>query len=245
MSQPPQFDRTTDDYRLHRPDFSPKLYARLRAAGIGLPGQAVLDCGAGTGLFSNPLVQASSIVTAVDVGFSLLRHAAAARVVARTEALPFESESFDVVTAAQCWHWFDRTLAPRETFRVLKPQGILAVIYQTYIPLPGTTAEQTERLILQHQPRWRHANSTGINGQVLRDVQVAGFREIESFSFDVEINFSRDAWAGFIRTTSAVGASMSAAQIAAFNQAHESLLRNAPQTFTIPHRVFAVVTKRP
>jgi ubiquinone/menaquinone biosynthesis C-methylase UbiE len=45
--------------------------------------------------------------------------------------LPFADNSFDVVTAAQCWHWFDRVQAPREILRVLRPNGSLAVVYQT------------------------------------------------------------------------------------------------------------------
>src|SRR5439155_8355217 len=138
---------------------------------------------------------------------------------------PLRDEAFDVVTAAQCWHWFDRHTAPGEILRVLKPGGRVAVIYQTYIPLPGSTPARTEQLILAHRPSWRHANSTGINGQVLRDLQISGFGEIESFSFDLEIPFTRESWRGYIRTTSAVGASMSCQQLSRFDTEHASLLR--------------------
>jgi hypothetical protein len=100
-------------------------------------------------------------------------------------------------------------------------------------------------LILRHRPGWRHANSTGINGQVLRDMQASGFVEIESFSFDVEIPFSREAWRGFIRTTSPIGASMTPEQVERFDSEHAKLLEGLPQPLVIPHRVFAAVaTKR-
>jgi hypothetical protein len=149
------------------------------------------------------------------------------------------------VTAAQCWHWLDRTQAPREIYRVLRPGGFVAGIYQTYIPLPGSVAEATEKLILQHCPNWRHTNSTGINGQLLRDLQISGFENIESFSFDVDIAFTPDAWRGYIRTTSPVGPSMSAAQLEQFDREHAEMLRTWPASPTIPHRVFAAVARRP
>jgi hypothetical protein len=149
------------------------------------------------------------------------------------------------VTVAQCWHWFDRELAPREIFRVLRPTGSVAVVYQTHIPMPGSVAEATEQLILKHRPGWRHANSTGLNGQVLRDLQACGFIGIESFSFDIKANLTREQWRGFIRTTSPVGASMSPDQIERFDREHEALLGNWPEILAIPHRVFAAVARKP
>jgi SAM-dependent methyltransferase len=197
-------------------------------------------------LFSQQLDVRGCNVVSIDASATLLAHAPVSkRIAAHAEAIPFEDESFDVVTAAQCWHWLDRVRTPREILRVLRRGGSLAVIYQTYIPLPGSVSEATESLILRHRPSWRHANSTGINGQVLRDVQIAGFVRIESFSFDLEISFSHVAWRGFIRTTSPVGASMSASQLRQFDHDHALLLRDWPPTLRVPHRVFAAIARKP
>jgi SAM-dependent methyltransferase len=244
MMPAPRFGLTAKDYLAHRPAFAPKLYDRLKTFGAGIPGQRILDLGAGTGLFSNPLRDAGATVVCADVSHELLAHTSDG-IAAAAECLPFADESFDVVCAAQCWHWFNRRLAPNEILRVLKPSGILAVIYQTYVPLPGSVAGKTEQLILKHHPNWRHANSTGINGQVLRDVQSCGFVDIESFSFDLEIGFTRENWSGFVRTTSAVGASMSPTVLSSFEAEHATLLQSIAEPFTIPHRVFAIVTRRP
>jgi SAM-dependent methyltransferase len=261
------FGRTASDYARYRIAFSPRLFERLQQMGIGWAGQKVLDLGAGTGLFGAGMRERSCVVTPVEPSIELLRRSQTpllggseeadrldenpglrstsdTGVCACAEALPFENESFDVVAVAQCWHWFDRQAAPREIFRVLKPGGLVAVIYQTYIPLPGSIAERTEQLILRHRPGWRHANSTGVNGQVLRDLQINHFSEIESFSFDIEVPFWREQWRGYIRTTSAVGASMPEEQLLLFDREHADMLKDQPEPMQIPHRIFAAVARK-
>src|SRR4051794_28580366 len=230
------FGKTAEDYARYRVPFAPRLLDRLRDFGIGMSGQKILDVGAGTGLLGAALAQHGAEVTCIDLRFELLNRSNAdgSHIAARTEALPLRDEAFDVVTAAQCWHWFDRQAAPREILRVLKPAGHIAVIYQTYVPLPGSIADRTEQLILSHRPGWRHGNSTGINGQVLRDLQISRFTEIECFSFDVEISFTRDSWRGYIRASSAVGASMSPEQLSRFDTEHASLLGDLAEPIQIP-----------
>jgi hypothetical protein len=100
-------------------------------------------------------------------------------------------------------------------------------------------------LILKYRPGWRHAGGVGINGQALKDVQVAGFEGIESFSFDAAFEYTRDAWRGFIRTCSAVGPSLSAEALSHFDAEHAAMLRGWPERFDVPHRIFAAVAMRP
>jgi SAM-dependent methyltransferase len=248
-THPIDFGVTAPDYAAHRRPFAPELYARLHQFGIGIAGQRVLDLATGTGLLARPLAQAGCRVIGVDVSLALLRHsrsldaptAGTFYAAARAERLPFASDSFDAVVAGQCWHWFDRTTAPAEIRRVLVPVGKVAAVYQTHIPLPGSVAEATEQLILCHRPSWRHANSTGINGQVLRDLQSHGFTSIESFSFDITEPFTREDWRGLVRTWSAVGASLPAQSLADFDREHAALLAHWPEPLLIPHRVFAAV----
>jgi len=239
------FGKSANDYQAYRPEFASRLFTRLHEMGIGLPAQRILEIGAGTGLLGRPLIAGGSSVIECDTSQLLLQQCTGHRVAARAEELPFPAESFDAVTAAQCWHWFDRIAAPREIHRVLKPQGRIAIIYQTYLPLPGNVAAASEQIILRHRPGWRHAGGVGINGQALKDLQTARFTQIESFSFDVEIPFTRAAWQGFIRTCSPLGPSLSADELARFDNDHAAALQSWPQTFTVPHRVFAAVATRP
>jgi SAM-dependent methyltransferase len=240
------FARAAADYASFRPPFHPRLYDRLRHMGVGGPGQLILDIGAGTGLLGQGLCAGGANVTESDPSPDLLRQShAPRRVVAVAERLPFADATFDAVTAGQCWHWFDRRVAPPEIRRVLKPGGRLAIVYQTYLPLAGNVAAASEQLILKYRPNWRHAGGVGINGQALKDAQTAGFVNIESFSFDADLTFTRAAWQGFVRTCSAVAPSLSPADLARFDREHAELLQSRPATLAVPHRVFAAVARRP
>ena len=43
--------------------------------------------------------------------------------VAPAEETGLPDDNFDVVTAGQCWHWFDRPRAAAEVARLLRPGG--------------------------------------------------------------------------------------------------------------------------
>ncbi|MCU1475461.1 MAG: methyltransferase protein [Subtercola sp.] len=95
---------------------------------------AVVDVGAGTGKFTASLVSRGLDVTAVEPD-SVMRETLAGKfpsVVAvggRAESLPLADASADLVTFAQAWHWVDVAVASAEVARVLKPTGVLALVW--------------------------------------------------------------------------------------------------------------------
>jgi len=68
--------------------------------------------------------------------------------------------------------------------------------------------EATQEIILRYTPPgdpahgpWRYAHGTGVYPQWLADLQSAGFIGIETFSFDVQVSYSHEAWVGRIRAS--------------------------------------------
>ncbi len=98
-----------------------------------LAGKKVLDVGAGTGRLSLPLANRGASVTALDVSPKMLelvkrKNAKIITVVGDAESLPFESGSFDIVTAAfLIVHLKDPTRFFDEVYRVLKDGGMFVV----------------------------------------------------------------------------------------------------------------------
>jgi SAM-dependent methyltransferase len=92
----------------------------------------------------------------------------------------------------QCWHWFDRPKAAREVRGLLVPNGWLVIAHFDWIPLPGNVVEATEQLIEQHNPEWTMSGGRGLYSRWLSDVAIAGFYDIETFSFDIFVPYSHE-----------------------------------------------------
>lgn len=120
----------------------------------------ILDVGAGTGRVSLPLALAGAQVTALDVSEKILevlkrKNKKIATVVGEAENLPFENESFDIVTAAfLVVHLKDPKIFFDEVYRVLKPDGLFLVsnINQKEPPVVKTKEGEIQIKSYYHRP---------------------------------------------------------------------------------------------
>ncbi|MCH7705764.1 MAG: methyltransferase domain-containing protein [Chloroflexi bacterium] len=250
------FGQTSQDYGRYRAGFPPALFDRLQGFGIGLPGQRLLDLGTGTGTLARGFARLGCDVTGLDTAAPQLEEArrldgeagvSVSYTVATAEETGLPDASFDVVTAGQCWHWFDRGRVAQEVRRLLVPEGRLVIAHFDWIPLQGNIVEATERLIESYNPEWAMAGGTGLWPAWLGDVSMAGFQGIETFSFDEAPLYSHEAWRGRIRASAGVAASLSPEQVARFDDELRDMLaqRFPDDPQGVPHRVFAVVCKSP
>lgn len=103
---------------------------------VGLPHARIVELGAGTGKLTELLVGAGHEVIATDPlpeMLTLLRNRVpgARAVTANAEQIPVPSRSVDVVICAQSFHWFDHEVALPEIARILRPDGVLALVWNT------------------------------------------------------------------------------------------------------------------
>jgi SAM-dependent methyltransferase len=252
----PDFGVTARDYARHRAGFPDSLFGRLLQFGIGKPGQSVVDLGAGTGTLARGFARRGCRVVGIDPAEPLLDEARrldaaeGLRVeyrAGRAEDTGLPSASADVVCAGQAWHWFDRTAAAREVARILRSDGAVVIAHFDWIPLADNMVRATEALIELHNPAWKLGRGLGVHPKWLRDLGEAGFRGIETFSYDVAVPYTPEDWRGRVRASAGVGASLPPEKVLEFDQALAHLLatRFPGEMLEVPHRVFAVIARAP
>ncbi len=252
----PDFGQISEDYARHRAGFPDSLFERLATYGVGIKNQLVVDLGTGTGSLARGLASRGCNVIGIDPAEEMLSEARELDVkagiqveyrVGKAENTQLPDASFDVVTAGQCWHWFDRPKAAEEVKRMLKPDGTIVIAHFDWVPLVGNLVRATEELIEQRNSDWNMGGGLGMYPQWLRDLGESGFQNIETLTYDVDVPYTQDAWRGRIRASAGVGGSMPAGEVRKFDEALSELLDNCfPEAILkVPHRVFVVIAHAP
>jgi SAM-dependent methyltransferase len=197
-------------YDRARPGYPDALVTRIVA---GSPGPEVLDVGCGTGIAARQFQAAGCAVLGVEpdermAGFARARGSAVE--VSTFEAWQPAGRTFDVVIAAQSWHWVDPVAGVVKASQVLRPDGRLAIFGHVYEP----PIEVGEPFAAAYQ---RVAPDSPFGKQPARrplDMYQAGyvkfadtirrtkrFHEPEQWRFEWERTYTRDQWLELLPTT--------------------------------------------
>jgi SAM-dependent methyltransferase len=130
------FNQDAENYDRARPTYPDALFDDLATmTGLGA-GSALLEVGCGTGQATVALARRGYRVTCVELGDNLAavaRRNLAAYPDVRIENAAFEEwdagdERFDMVFAAQAWHWLDPDVRYQKAAEVLMPGGWLVIL---------------------------------------------------------------------------------------------------------------------
>jgi SAM-dependent methyltransferase len=170
------FDRAAVEYERARPGYPSAVLGLLP---LGADSE-VLDLGAGTGKLTRVLVARYRRVVAVEplAGMrSILEQVVpgAESAPGSAEQIPLPDSSVDGVFAGQAFHWFANDEAVAEIARVLRPGGVLCLIWNEGVdpsPLPDAYRARQHELhapsleTLQSGPAWAELIGRGPFGEV-------------------------------------------------------------------------------
>lgn len=234
------FGKTATAYAAYRDIYPRELYDRLRSLGVAADGTAWLDLGTGTGVLPKNLYNPKASVFGVDFSeaqISFARREAEDNgwkinyIVAPAEATGLPDHSFDTVTAAQCFWYFDREKMRSELRRLLKPGGAFIKIAMDW-DLSDPIAERSVGLVQDLNPKW--TGGKGIGEDIFDDL----FPGRQTERFFAALPFTRESWHGRMCACRGTLASMDENMFRAWEQRHLDFMSRCPEQFTVRHILY-------
>lgn len=231
---------TSDFYSKYRDIYPKELYERLHELGVAADGTSWLDIGTGTGVLPQNLYNEKASITAVDISEEQINYARLKAhehgwninyMVSPAESTGLSDNSFDIITAAQCFWYFDREKMISEIKRMLKPGGKFIKVYLTYT-LDDEIASESHSLVKTINKNW----TPNVSGS--KDMFDDLFEGRVTESFYCKIAFTRESWHGRMCACRGTLASMNKDTFSEWEKKHKEFLSSCPERFTIKHKLY-------
>lgn len=132
------FTGTAERYNRVRPGYPAKLFEKIDAIIGHTPGRTALEIGIGTGQATRHFLDRDMHVTGLDIAPDMLAIAAenlsgrsCSFVNSSFEDFDAGATRFDIIYAAQSFHWVDPKTGYDKAARLLKKSGVLVLIWNT------------------------------------------------------------------------------------------------------------------
>lgn len=246
--------RTSEEYARYRDIYPQEFYQKIVDRGLCVEGQNVLDIGTGTGVLPWNMYKYGAQWTGTDISPEQIEQARKLAAAAgmkidfeavSTEEIEFPAGTFDVITACQCFWYFDHERVMPKLAELLKPNGKLLILYMAWLPYEDRIASASEKLVLKYSPKWSGAGETR-HTIWIPDVAYEYFDLEDHEEYDLLVPFTKESWHGRMRACRGVGASLSAEELRQWDAEHRLLLDEiAPEKFEVLHyAALAVLRKR-
>jgi SAM-dependent methyltransferase len=225
--------------------------------GLCIKGQRELDLGTGTGVLPRNLYRHGAEFIGSDISENQIEQARRlsaeagmniSYIVSPAEAVDFPDGHFDVITACQCFIYFDKAVIGQKLHRLLKGGGHFCKLSMIWLPAECEIAQASENIVLKYNPTWTGAGFTreeSAFGGEMPECLNGLFEIADTEEFDVPLSFTRESWHGRMKACRGIGASsLSAEQIAEWEKEHIAYLQTVPEVFDIPHFVTMLNLRR-
>ncbi|MBO6115967.1 MAG: class I SAM-dependent methyltransferase [Ruminococcus sp.] len=246
--------RTSSDYAKFRDIYPPVFFGKIAERGLCVSGQKVLDLGTGTGVVPRNMYKYGAEWVGSDISENQIAQAKLLAdrdgmnieyVVSSAEDIDFPDGSFDVITACQCFFYFNYDVVIPKLARLLKDGGRLVILFMAWVPADDAVAQASEDLVLKYNPDWSGAGYERAPVFV-PDIAEKYFSIEARDEYDIRVPFTRESWHGRMKACRGVGASMSEQEIALWEADHIKMLSSTPSDNLeiLHHAATAILRKK-
>lgn len=234
--------RTSEDYAKYRDIYPKDFYDKIAHRNLCISGQRVLDLGTGTGVIPRNMYKYGAKWIGTDISENQINKAKELSVGMDIEYYPMSAEnidfphnSFDVITACQCFWYFKHEQIMPVLHSLLKADGRILVLYMAWLPYEDKIAGESEKLVLKYSPNWSGAGET-MHPIDIPDCYKEKFDVIYHEEYPLFVHFTRESWNGRMKACRGIGASLTESEITNWENEHIKMLnRIAPNEFDVLH----------
>lgn len=231
----------SEDYAKYRDIYPDEFYKKIVDLGYCINGQKILDLGTGTGVLPRNMYKYGAKFVGADISENQIKYAEKLSkgmdieyIVSSAEDIDLPEKSFDVITACQCFMYFDKKTVLPKLHRLLKDNGHLLILFMAWLPYESEIAKASEDLVLKYNPQWTGGGMTRYcidKPDWLMDL----FNVENAISYDIDVSFTRESWNGRMKACRGIDASLPEDTVSEFEKEHMQFLSNVAENFSIPH----------
>ena len=232
------FGKTSEEYAKYRDIYPQEVFDKLYELGVGRAGTNWLDLGTGTGVIPRGLAKYGANIVGIDIAENQIKQAEKLSKeynniqykVCSAEDIDYADGTFDVITACQCFWYFDPNIIVPKIKSLLKTEGRFLKLYMTYA--------KGDEIASSSWAMAKEINTNWSGGSAVKDLTTHYFNEPQMDSILVDIPFTRESWHGRMMASRGVMASMDKNMVERFHEKHFAYMESLPEQFIVKHKAF-------
>jgi ubiquinone/menaquinone biosynthesis C-methylase UbiE len=197
MNSKVRFSNRVDNYVKYRPTYPTEAIDFILKE-FNINSETIIaDIGSGTGIFTQLLTNYPAMIYAVEPN-NEMRNAAEiilnneksfTSINGSSESTNLDSNSIDLVTVAQAFHWFDIPKTKIEFKRILKQDGKVLLIWNNRLTNTDFLNEY-DSILKQHANDYNEVNHRNVSTDTLKSffaneiVKIKTFQNVQKFDFE-------------------------------------------------------------
>lgn len=192
-----RFSDRVEDYVKYRPGYPVEIIAFLQKTYRLTTDKIIADIGSGTGISAKLFLDNHYSVTGIEPNKEMREKSEALlkdysnfqAIDATAENTMLNNNSIDAIVAGQAFHWFDRAACRGEFERILKPGGLVVLIWNERLT-QNDFAKAYDKLIVRYSNDYRAVDHRNIDSKSIKDfcdpypVSLKIFSNKQVFGFD-------------------------------------------------------------